>query len=59
MNRQQPRHREGELLSLRITGYDSEGAGVARLDGQVVFVQGALRGEDCLARIDRARGMAL
>ena len=31
----------------RIEGYTSEGLGVARIDGQAVFVHRALRGEDC------------
>ena len=31
----------------RIDGYTSEGLGVARIDGQVVFVHDAVRGEDC------------
>lgn len=31
----------------RIEGYTSEGLGVARIDGQTVFVHRALRGEDC------------
>ena len=30
-----------------IEGYSSEGLGVARIDGQVVFVHDAVRGEDC------------
>ena len=30
-----------------IEGYSGEGAGVARIDGRVVFVPGALRGEIC------------
>lgn len=30
-----------------IEGYTSQGLGVARIDGQVVFVHQALRGEDC------------
>lgn len=30
-----------------IEGYSSEGLGIARIDGQVVFVHGAVRGEDC------------
>lgn len=30
-----------------IEGYSGEGAGVARIDGRVVFVQGAVRGEIC------------
>ena len=28
-------------------GYSSEGLGIARIDGQVVFVHGAVRGEIC------------
>ena len=31
----------------RIEGYTSEGLGVARIDGQAVFVHRALRGEEC------------
>lgn len=31
----------------RIEGYTSEGLGVARIDGQAVFVHRVLRGEDC------------
>lgn len=31
----------------RIEGYTSESLGVARIDGQAVFVHRALRGEDC------------
>ena len=30
-----------------VEGYTSEGLGVARIDGQAVFVHRALRGEDC------------
>lgn len=30
-----------------IEGYSSEGLGIARIDGQVVFVHGAVRGETC------------
>ena len=30
-----------------IDGYSSEGLGIARIDGQVVFVHGAIRGEIC------------
>ena len=35
--------REGQLCRLVIDGYASDGAGVARLDGMVVFVQGGIR----------------
>ena len=41
--------REGQLCRLVIDGYASDGAGVARLDGMVVFVQGGIRGEACAA----------
>ena len=30
-----------------IEGYSSEGLGIARVNGQVVFVHRAIRGEDC------------
>ena len=33
--------------SAHIDGYSSEGLGIARIDGQVVFVHGAVRGEVC------------
>ena len=43
---------------LKITGYSHDGAGVGRLDGQVVFVPGALEGEEVLAEITgRKRGV--
>ncbi len=38
-----------------IEGYTSEGAGVARLDGQAVFVPGAVRGDDCDVRVVNTR----
>ena len=43
--------REGQLCRLVIDGYASDGAGVARLDGMVVFVQGGIRGEACDVRL--------
>ncbi|MCL2562772.1 MAG: 23S rRNA (uracil(1939)-C(5))-methyltransferase RlmD [Oscillospiraceae bacterium] len=36
-----------------IRGYTSDGEGVARIDGQVVFVKGAIDGETCTVRILR------
>ena len=33
-----------------IEGYGEGGMGVARIDGRVVFVHGALRGEKCRVR---------
>ena len=34
-----------------ITGYSAEGAGVARIDGQVVFIPGTINGELCRVKI--------
>ncbi len=38
---------EGQRHTVRVSGYSAEGHGVARIDGQVVFVKGALDGETC------------
>lgn len=46
--------REGQHCPVTIEGYSSEGHGVARVDGQVVFVKGALAGEECQAVIEHA-----
>lgn len=35
------------IYRAHIDGYSSEGLGIARIDGQVVFVHGAIRGEVC------------
>ena len=43
---------EGQTYPLTVEGYASEGHGVARLDGQVVFVKGALVGEACRATVE-------
>ena len=42
---------KNQLHTVTITGYTSEGLGVARIDGQVVFVHNAVRGEICTVRI--------
>ena len=39
--------KKNEIHTVRIEGYADGGAGVARIGGRVVFVQGALRGETC------------
>ncbi len=44
---------EKKIYPLTIEGYASDGAGVARLEGMVVFVKGAIAGETCLVRIDK------
>ena len=43
--------RKNQIHTVRIEGYADGGAGVARIGGRVVFVQGALRGESCEALI--------
>ena len=45
--------RERQRVPLTVEGYASDGAGVARLDGMVVFVKGGIRGERCAVRIDK------
>ena len=42
-----------DVCRLIIEGYTADGAGVARLDGIVVFVQGGVRGEECDVRIEK------
>ena len=42
---------KNEIYTAEITGYTAEGAGVARIDGQVVFVPGALEGEEIRVKI--------
>lgn len=44
--------RKNETYSVEITGLTAEGAGVARVDGQVVFVPGVIPGERCKIKID-------
>jgi len=44
---------KNELHTVTITGYTSEGEGVARIDGQVVFVKHAIEGEMCEIHILR------
>ena len=36
---------KNQEYTVTVEGYSGEGAGVARIDGFVVFVSGALRGE--------------
>lgn len=51
--------REGQLVPLTVEGYASDGAGVARLDGMVVFVKGGIRGEVCRTRIEKVGRSAI
>lgn len=45
--------KEKKIYPLTIDGYASDGDGVARLEGMVVFVKGAIRGEVCQVFIDK------
>ncbi len=49
------RPRRGQLLELRIEGVAQGGAGVARTDGFVVFVQGAFPGDVVRAEVTKAK----
>ena len=42
---------KNQLHTVTITGYSAEGMGIARVDSRVVFVHGAVRGEECVIRI--------
>lgn len=42
---------KNQLHTVTITGYSAEGMGIARVEEQVVFVHGAVRGETCVIRI--------
>lgn len=44
--------RKDELVTLKIENWSSDGSGVARLNGFVIFVKGALVGETCLVRLE-------
>ena len=41
----------GAVVELTVSGYTAEGAGVGRVDGQVVFVPRAIAGEGLGVRI--------
>lgn len=42
---------KNQLHTVTITGYSAEGMGITRVEQQVVFVHGAVRGEVCVIRI--------
>ncbi|WP_297213999.1 23S rRNA (uracil(1939)-C(5))-methyltransferase RlmD [uncultured Flavonifractor sp.] len=50
---------EQQIHRLSIEGYASDGCGVARLEGMVVFVQGGIRGEVCDVRLTHVGRSAL
>ena len=43
--------RKNDVREVTIEGYSAEGLGVARVEGRVVFVHGAVRGERCQVRV--------
>ena len=45
---------KNEIQTAQINGYTSDGQGVAKINGQVVFVKGAIDGETCTIRILKA-----
>src|SRR5918997_5213697 len=49
------RPRRGDILELRIDSLAQGGAGVARSDGYVVFVRGAVPGDLVRARLGKAK----
>lgn len=46
---------KNSIHTVKIENYASSGEGVARIDGQVVFVKGALVGEECEIKILKAK----
>ena len=50
---------KNDLYTVKIEGYTSTGAGVARVNGHVVFVKGAICGETCVVRILKAGNNAV
>lgn len=53
------RVREGSVHRLRVDGYASDGMGVARLEGMVVFVRGGIRGELCDVYLEKVGRSAI
>ena len=45
--------KKNEKYTVAVSGYTSEGYGVARIDGQVVFIPEAIEGELCEIRIEK------
>ncbi|MBP3313247.1 MAG: 23S rRNA (uracil(1939)-C(5))-methyltransferase RlmD [Oscillospiraceae bacterium] len=43
--------KKNEIYRVTVSGYTAQGLGVARVDGQVVFIHGALKGEEMDIRI--------
>ena len=45
--------KENSVYTGTVEGYSSEGLGIVRLDGAVVFVPGTVRGEEIVLRITK------
>lgn len=45
---------KNDICKVKIEGYSSEGQGIARVDGYVIFVKGAISGEVCNIKILKA-----
>jgi len=43
--------RKNDVYTVTVEGYAADGMGVARLEGAVVFVKGAIRGETCCVKL--------
>ena len=43
--------KKNDIFTVTVAGFSASGDGVARIDGQVVFVKGALDGETCRVKI--------
>ncbi len=46
--------KKNEIYDVVIDGYSSEGMGVGRIGGQVIFVKGAIAGETCRVKVLKA-----
>ena len=46
-----PQLEKNQIHTVTVGGYSSDGLGVCRIDGQVVFIHGGVRGEICRIRI--------
>ena len=44
--------KKNDVITLKVENWSSDGSGVARLDGLVVFVKGGLVGETCTVRLE-------
>lgn len=50
---------KNSIITAEITGYSSSGDGISKIDGRVVFVKNALRGEHCRIKILKVNASAV